>query len=296
MIYYYKILFQTLAIMKTVKTILLLLGLFLVTNTFSQGTWCCYEGLRFNIVSSENAKSESDAIDVLKLQTSYLDLDFRDVTANSPIPQGSGIVVTVTFSNVLIRGIVIQKYERFGAFGNSVSTRWGIAYYNNIKAQIQAVNKGYNGSNYETLRIPLETNVGTITKTDKLLNDHYTYTFKTYIQQFDAVIEVRAKNYEKRTITLTQVTPPHSENVALVQQIDNVNLSGTVNINNLSNDNNKTEKANNLDILTPNQIADALGLKESDVMELIKSQKLKSKIIGGKYFIRKEDFDEFMKK
>jgi excisionase family DNA binding protein len=49
-------------------------------------------------------------------------------------------------------------------------------------------------------------------------------------------------------------------------------------------------------LLTPKGIADALNIQEEEVIKLIESGELKSKKIGDKYFIRKEDFDDFMKK
>lgn len=56
------------------------------------------------------------------------------------------------------------------------------------------------------------------------------------------------------------------------------------------------EQTNDLGLLTVSNIADGLKISEDEVMELINSDQLKGKKIGDKYFVRKDDFDEFMKK
>ncbi len=56
------------------------------------------------------------------------------------------------------------------------------------------------------------------------------------------------------------------------------------------------QQTNELGLLTVENIADGLKITEDEVMELINSSQLKSKKIGDKYFVRKDDFDEFMKK
>lgn len=52
----------------------------------------------------------------------------------------------------------------------------------------------------------------------------------------------------------------------------------------------------NLGLLTTKNIADGLEISEDEVIKLIQTGQLKGKKIGDKYFIVKEDFDEFMKK
>jgi excisionase family DNA binding protein len=53
---------------------------------------------------------------------------------------------------------------------------------------------------------------------------------------------------------------------------------------------------NALGLLTTNTIAEGLKISEEEVIKLITTDQLKGKKIGDKYFIRREDFDEFMKK
>jgi hypothetical protein len=53
---------------------------------------------------------------------------------------------------------------------------------------------------------------------------------------------------------------------------------------------------NNLGLLTSANIADGLKMSEEEVVNLIETDQLKGKKIGDKYFVRKEDFDEFMRK
>jgi excisionase family DNA binding protein len=50
-----------------------------------------------------------------------------------------------------------------------------------------------------------------------------------------------------------------------------------------------------LGLLTTGTIAEGLKISEDDVIKLIKTNELKGKKIGDKYFVRKEDFDAYMK-
>jgi len=56
------------------------------------------------------------------------------------------------------------------------------------------------------------------------------------------------------------------------------------------------QTTNDLGFLTTKVIADGLKIPEEEVINLITTNQLKGKKIGEKYFVRKEDFDEFMKK
>ncbi|HEY5469380.1 MAG TPA: helix-turn-helix domain-containing protein [Bacteroidales bacterium] len=56
------------------------------------------------------------------------------------------------------------------------------------------------------------------------------------------------------------------------------------------------ESTQNLGLLTIKSIAEGLKITEEEVVKLIETNELKGKKIGDKYFVRKEDFDEFMKK
>jgi excisionase family DNA binding protein len=68
-------------------------------------------------------------------------------------------------------------------------------------------------------------------------------------------------------------------------------LEGDVNINMKSE-----SQTNDLGLLTTKSIASGLQISEEEVIKLITSGQLKGKKIGDKYFVRKEDFDAFMKK
>jgi excisionase family DNA binding protein len=57
-----------------------------------------------------------------------------------------------------------------------------------------------------------------------------------------------------------------------------------------------SQTTNALGLLTTSAIADGLKISEEEVIKLIETNDLKGKKIGDKYFVRKEDFDEFMKK
>jgi excisionase family DNA binding protein len=50
-----------------------------------------------------------------------------------------------------------------------------------------------------------------------------------------------------------------------------------------------------LGLLTTTAIADGLKIPEEEVIKLIKSNQLKGKKIGDKYFVLKDNFDAFMK-
>jgi excisionase family DNA binding protein len=56
------------------------------------------------------------------------------------------------------------------------------------------------------------------------------------------------------------------------------------------------QSVNDLGLLNVKNIAEGLQISEDDVIKLITSGQLKGKKIGEKYFVRKEDFDVFMKK
>jgi excisionase family DNA binding protein len=51
----------------------------------------------------------------------------------------------------------------------------------------------------------------------------------------------------------------------------------------------------NLDVLTPAQVAQALGVSEADVISSIESGDLKAKKIGSQYRITKAALEEMMK-
>lgn len=53
--------------------------------------------------------------------------------------------------------------------------------------------------------------------------------------------------------------------------------------------------SDDLGFLTTIRIAKALGISESEVIDLILNEELKAKKIGDKYFVRNEDFDAFMR-
>ena len=56
------------------------------------------------------------------------------------------------------------------------------------------------------------------------------------------------------------------------------------------------QATNDLGLLTTSAIADGLKISEEGVIKLITTDQLKGKKIGDTYFVRKEDFDDFMKK
>jgi excisionase family DNA binding protein len=55
------------------------------------------------------------------------------------------------------------------------------------------------------------------------------------------------------------------------------------------------QTTNDLGLLTTSVIANGLNISEEEVIKLIEENKLKGKKIGDKYFVRKEDFESFMK-
>lgn len=56
------------------------------------------------------------------------------------------------------------------------------------------------------------------------------------------------------------------------------------------------QQSDDLGLLTTQRIASGLGISEEEVIKLITTNQLKGKKVGEKYFVRKEDFDAFMKK
>ena len=71
-------------------------------------------------------------------------------------------------------------------------------------------------------------------------------------------------------------------------------IEGNINITSKSEQSDKA--TNELGLLTTSSIASGLGISENDVIKLITTNQLKGKKIGDKYFVRKDDFDAFMKK
>jgi len=59
---------------------------------------------------------------------------------------------------------------------------------------------------------------------------------------------------------------------------------------------NVAQSTNDLGLLTISNISEGLKIPEDEVLKLIKTDQLKGKKIGDKYFVRREDFDDFMKK
>jgi hypothetical protein len=57
-----------------------------------------------------------------------------------------------------------------------------------------------------------------------------------------------------------------------------------------------SQSTNNFGLLTTKVISDGLQIPEEEVIKLIKTDQLKGKKIGEKYFVLREDFDAFMKK
>jgi excisionase family DNA binding protein len=84
----------------------------------------------------------------------------------------------------------------------------------------------------------------------------------------------------------------------------NTVISGTLNINAQSHLNNQstqfTTSTNNKDIelgvYSSKEIAQKLRVSEEDILKLIRTGELRAKKIGEHYFIRKEDFDEYIRK
>jgi len=195
------------------------------SQMFSQNTWCCWGGLRFGIVSSSNAQSEMDAADTIISQTSNFELYFFDATNNELFPEGKEINISVTFSNVKVNATVVQHYQKMGLFGNIAEERWGIAYLNDQSYVdgAKVVNLTYTNSVLKNCKIPIDIGSNTRSTDDRFLNGHYTYSMKSYVFKFDARIEIRAANYETRTIFLTNISPPFNEEVGLTQENNNVN-------------------------------------------------------------------------
>jgi excisionase family DNA binding protein len=75
-------------------------------------------------------------------------------------------------------------------------------------------------------------------------------------------------------------------------------IEGNLNITTQSQLNNKAQITSDEDLglMTSKEIAQKLRIAEDEIIKLIKNGELKGKKIGDKYFIRKDDFDEYMKK
>jgi excisionase family DNA binding protein len=75
----------------------------------------------------------------------------------------------------------------------------------------------------------------------------------------------------------------------LVPKKENISLDGNLNVNQ------HNSNSDELGVISTIDISKILGVDESEVIKLITTNKLKGKKIGNKYFIRKTDFDAYMK-
>jgi excisionase family DNA binding protein len=73
-------------------------------------------------------------------------------------------------------------------------------------------------------------------------------------------------------------------------------LEGTININNITQQDPQANKPADLGVFSAKEISQRLRVSEEAILKLITNGELKAKKIGEQYFIRKEDFDEFIKK
>jgi excisionase family DNA binding protein len=126
------------------------------------------------------------------------------------------------------------------------------------------------------------------------VEDLCTHDKGPHATRIDIIVEASGYEPEKRTITYAKwdldTRPPTVFVFHLIAKQENINLNGNLNID---QQNNKTE---NLGVMSTSDIAKKLGVTESEIIKLILSNQLKGKKIGEKYFVRKEDFDAFMKK
>ncbi len=137
-------------------------------------------------------------------------------------------------------------------------------------------------------------NIDLSEKRDKsrFLTDVYYITYTRSLYSATVTIQTEATNYLSRKTVFKYTGNVDDIVIPLVPQKQNVELSGTVNLN--QNDEKSKDTKNALQIYTAKEIADALKITEEEVIKLIKSGKLNGKLIGSTYFIRKEDFDKFM--
>ena len=113
-------------------------------------------------------------------------------------------------------------------------------------------------------------------------------------------IEISASGYETTTISDQGRYGGDSPGILerdhliyLIPKKENVNLDGKLDVNQTTNQ--AYNQVSTLNVLSAKQIANQLGVSEAAINDLIIKQKLKGKKIGEQYFVRKEDFDAYMK-
>jgi excisionase family DNA binding protein len=127
-------------------------------------------------------------------------------------------------------------------------------------------------------------------------NYYYGWDFKKKV-----VIKITASGYEDYIITKTYSRLELKEMfdnfsnwdrivVYLIPKKEVLKLDGNLDVKQ------QVVQTESLGVLSTDEIAKKLGIGEEEIINLIKTNQLKGKKIGEKYFVRKEDFDTFMKK
>ena len=112
------------------------------------------------------------------------------------------------------------------------------------------------------------------------------YLLLTQGRTISALIEVNDEG--KIIYSSRDLTPSQLEGANIQANSGNKKVTIQPQVNN--------QATADLGLLSIANIADGLKIPEEDVIKLIDTNELKGKKIGDKYFVRKEDFDAFMKK
>jgi excisionase family DNA binding protein len=209
-------------------------------------------------------------------------LQVKDATTGA-VMRDKGVVVTVSYQSIIVNVL----HETFNVRNNHRYT------VGNSNYRFQA-NPDVISFTPEMYDIPIQPNIdlNQETQVTYFLGDENDQIYSKNIVSVTAHVQVVAANYNPVELNIVYPSNQTDIEIKMVPQNLNVKLDGNVNVNgNVKSE----EKSKITDIYTPSDIASALKISEQDVINLIKTNKLKAKLIGDKYFIRKEDFDAFMK-
>lgn len=239
-----------------------------------------YDVAPYLYVDGATIQNYRDNFNSIKGWTSFA-ITVVNASTKEQLKSEDAVVISVSFDAVVIEVLHFTQ-----------ARSWRIETFLE-RGSAQSVNINYRGE--EEIKIPISANLATTTETERfLIVDKYTHTYSRRIYGVDVTIRTSAKGYEIDQRKISIFGPDYrTQEIALIPQIQNVNMSGNLSI---TNEPNQNDKLSALNLLSTIQVAEAFGITEKEVIELIKAQRLKAKKVGEKYFIRKEDFDEFMKK
>jgi hypothetical protein len=257
--------------------------LIILIQSFILQIYCQEKRGVYTSYTKDSYFNELFATEKYSKMTNYLKLSINEAEKGF-FPDGTAINISVTFTKVLVD---ITSF--YVDYSGGTQTYLFKKDFNCVSSPAPPVNLTFHTNVNEDWKgyiIPIDVPVGRRTlenRVDEIREVSYVA----------ATIEVSSKGYETRRINVADdflllLMDP----IELIPQVQNVKLSGGIDVN---NSNANSNQQSSLNVYTTKQIADIIGLDENDIIALIKSKKLKAKLIGDKYVVRIEEFDAYMK-